>query len=55
MYFAIGLKAVVLIADVCIKGNTNKTNNDANKAITPNNLSGIDRRIAYANKKYHSG
>lgn len=24
-------------------------------AITPPNLLGIDRRIAYANKKYHSG
>lgn len=25
------------------------------KAITPPNLLGIDRRIAYANRKYHSG
>lgn len=25
------------------------------KAITPPNLFGIDRRIAYANRKYHSG
>lgn len=28
---------------------------DINKAITPPNLLGIERRIAYANKKYHSG
>jgi hypothetical protein len=27
----------------------------ASKATTPPNLSGIDRRIAYANRKYHSG
>lgn len=26
-----------------------------NRAITPPSLLGIDRRIAYANKKYHSG
>ena len=25
------------------------------RAITPLNLFGIDRRIAYANRKYHSG
>jgi hypothetical protein len=25
------------------------------KATTPPNLLGIDRKIAYANKKYHSG
>jgi hypothetical protein len=28
---------------------------DKTKANTPPNLLGIDRRIAYANKKYHSG
>jgi hypothetical protein len=28
---------------------------DATKAITPPNLFGIERKIAYANKKYHSG
>lgn len=27
----------------------------ATSAITPPNFLGIDRRIAYANKKYHSG
>jgi len=25
------------------------------RAITPPNLLGMDRRIAYANRKYHSG
>jgi len=25
------------------------------RAITPPNLFGIERRMAYANKKYHSG
>jgi len=28
---------------------------DASRAITPPSLLGIDRRIAYANRKYHSG
>lgn len=28
---------------------------ESNRARTPPNLLGIDRRIAYANRKYHSG
>ena len=28
---------------------------DITRAITPHSLFGIDRRIAYANRKYHSG
>lgn len=28
---------------------------DITSAITPPNLFGIERKIAYANKKYHSG
>lgn len=28
---------------------------EARSAITPPSLLGIERRIAYANKKYHSG
>jgi len=35
--------------------NTNKIAIDINKAITPSILLGILRKIAYANKKYHSG
>jgi hypothetical protein len=53
--FDIGLNCKLLICDKCTLGNANNTNNDANNANTPNNLSGIDLNIAYANKKYHSG
>lgn len=31
------------------------TRMEASRASTPPNLFGIDRRIAYANRKYHSG
>lgn len=37
------------------KGNTKSTNIAANKANTPNNLLGIDLKMAYAGRKYHSG
>lgn len=33
----------------------NKIAIDMARAMTPPSLLGIDRRIAYANKKYHSG
>jgi hypothetical protein len=36
-------------------GNNKRTNNEANKAITPTNLFGIDLKIAYDGRKYHSG
>lgn len=36
-------------------GSKNRTRMAAMRAITPPNLLGIDRRMAYANKKYHSG
>ena len=36
-------------------GKINKINNAAANAITPPNLFGIDRKIAYTHKKYHSG
>jgi hypothetical protein len=38
-----------------VKGKINKIAIDKTRAITPPNLLGIERRIAYANKKYHSG
>jgi hypothetical protein len=38
-----------------IKGTTNKIAIDMTKAITPPNLLGIARKIAYAKRKYHSG
>jgi hypothetical protein len=50
-----GLNCILLIFDVCTNGNANSTNSDEAKAKTPNNLSGILLKIAYANKKYHSG
>ena len=40
---------------LCVKGRINKIATDMARAITPPSLFGIDRRIAYANKKYHSG
>jgi len=36
-------------------GNRNKIITDNKSAITPPSLLGMERRIAYANKKYHSG
>lgn len=36
-------------------GKINRIKIDMNKDKTPPNLLGIDRKIAYANKKYHSG
>jgi len=52
---AIGLNCDDLICEVCATGITSRTSRLANKAITPNNLSGIDLKIVYANRKYHSG
>jgi hypothetical protein len=37
------------------RGKKNKIINAENRAITPPSLLGIDRRIAYTHKKYHSG
>lgn len=36
-------------------GTTIRTKIEARRARTPPNLLGIERRMAYANKKYHSG
>jgi len=36
-------------------GKINKIRTAANKAKTPKSLFGIDLKIAYAGKKYHSG
>jgi hypothetical protein len=36
-------------------GKKNRMAMEKISAITPPNLLGIDRKIAYANKKYHSG
>jgi len=37
------------------KGRMNRINRAENMAITPPSLLGIDRRIAYSHRKYHSG
>ena len=41
--------------DVWRIGTTISTRIEARRARTPPNLFGIERRIAYANRKYHSG
>lgn len=38
-----------------VKGKMNRIRRAVNRAITPPNLFGIDRRMAYTHKKYHSG
>jgi hypothetical protein len=40
---------------VFTNGKTSKINTAANNAKTPSNLLGIERKMAYAGKKYHSG
>jgi len=39
---------------VDVRGRINKINSAANSATTPPSLLGIDRRIAYTHRKYHS-
>lgn len=41
--------------DVCRKGTSMSTRIENRRASTPPSLLGIDRRMAYANRKYHSG
>lgn len=53
--FLIGLKDRDLNFDFIVKGKDKIIRIDIISAITPPNLFGIDRRIAYANRKYHSG
>ena len=38
-----------------MKGRVNGISNPPARARTPPNLFGIDRRIAYSQRKYHSG
>jgi len=40
---------------MCVRGGINKIKIAANNAITPPSLLGIDRKIAYIHRKYHSG
>ena len=50
-----GRNIMLRCLDVWRRGIRIKTRIDEIRARTPPNLLGIDRRIAYANKKYHSG
>lgn len=43
----------LLLVDV--NGRINKIRSAANRAMTPPNLLGIERKIAYTHRKYHSG
>lgn len=43
------------IARALVRGRINRIRTAENSASTPPNLLGIDRRIAYAHRKYHSG
>lgn len=48
-------KAIPRDLGLAVKGNVRRTSIAANIAITPPSLLGMDRRIAYAHRKYHSG
>ena len=50
-----GRKTIVLCFEMCVAGTRNNTRMAESSANTPPSLLGIDRRIAYANRKYHSG
>lgn len=50
-----GRKVIERCLEVCRSGIRNRTRMEAARARTPPSLFGIDRRIAYANRKYHSG
>ena len=40
---------------IWMRGNTRRIKRDPKSPNTPPSLLGIDRKIAYANRKYHSG
>lgn len=50
-----GRNVMLRCFDVCSAGINARIKMERTKASTPPNLLGIDRRIAYANRKYHSG
>lgn len=50
-----GRKVIDRSFDVCSRGMRNRTRIEAARASTPPSLFGMDRRMAYANRKYHSG
>lgn len=50
-----GRKVIERCFDLCRSGVRNRTRTEAASANTPPSLFGMDRRMAYANRKYHSG
>ena len=50
-----GRNAIPRCLEVCKIGTTINTKMENKRASTPPSLFGIDRRMAYANRKYHSG
>lgn len=50
-----GRKVIARCLDLWRRGIRNRISTDAARARTPPSLLGIERRIAYANRKYHSG
>lgn len=50
-----GRKVRLRCFDVCRSGTAIRMRMDASRARTPPSLFGMDRRIAYAKRKYHSG
>ena len=55
MHWLIGRNIMLRCLDVWRKGTSTKIRIERTRARTPPSLLGIDRRIAYANRKYHSG
>lgn len=53
--WATGRKVRPRCLDVWSKGTTISTRMENNRARTPPSLLGMERRMAYANRKYHSG
>lgn len=51
----IGRKVSERCLDLCRSGARNRTRTEAARASTPPSLFGMERRMAYANRKYHSG
>lgn len=50
-----GRKVIVRCLDLWRRGMRNRISTEAARASTPPSLFGIERRMAYANRKYHSG
>lgn len=50
-----GRNALVRCLALWVSGSTSRINTEKRSASTPPSLFGIERRIAYANRKYHSG